>query len=126
MTGVAHKRRIGWSAALVAAYALVFNVILSSIFIATVSPLDAFDAHELCLRGADANSVPTDADKGSGKIVVHCPLCLSHHAADVPRLPVDLTDRIALRIEAVHSFKARIFARARSFAHLSRGPPGLS
>lgn len=124
MTGVTRKRRIGWSAAFVAAYALVFNVILSGI--ASASPLAAVETHELCLSGLGAISAPADVDKSTGKTAVHCPLCVGQHvAADVPRPPAHLTERVALRTAAVHSFKARIFARARSFAHLSRGPPEL-
>lgn len=120
------KRQIGWGTAFVAAYALVFNVILSSILIASVSPGAAADAHELCIRDASAGGVPADTDKGGGKLAIHCPLCVGHHvAADLPPPPTTLSERIPLRAEVVHSFRQRVFARVRSFAHLSRGPPAL-
>lgn len=127
MTRRAIKRRIGWGAAFIAAYALVFNVILSSILIASVSPLAAADAHELCISTLDAGSIPGDPGKGGGKAVFRCPLCVGHHlAADAPHHPTELAERIPLRAEAVYSFQERTFARARFFDHLSRGPPALT
>ncbi|UPT84648.1 hypothetical protein HAP41_0000030385 [Bradyrhizobium barranii subsp. apii] len=126
MAKLAFKRRIGWAAAFTAAYGLAFNVILSSILIAGVSPLAAADAHELCISSIEANAAPADTEKSSGKATIHCPLCVGHHVAvDVPRPPADLAERIQLRVEAVYSFQERILARARSFDHLSRGPPDL-
>lgn len=126
MTRIAFKRRIGWGAAFIAAYALVFNVILSSILIASVSPIAAADAHELCISGVTADGLPAGTDTSGGKVTIHCPLCVGHHVvADLPPPPITFAERIPLRAEVVHSFQARIFARVRSFDHQSRGPPAL-
>jgi hypothetical protein len=126
MTGIATKRRIGWGAAFIAAYALVFNVILSSILMASVSPSAAADAHELCISDINPDALANDAGKSGGKMLVHCPLCVGHHVAvDLPPPPAALIGRIPLRAEIVHSFQEHIFARIRTFANLSRGPPVL-
>ncbi|AWM06585.1 DUF2946 family protein [Bradyrhizobium symbiodeficiens] len=126
MTRLAFKRRIGWGAAFIAAYALVFNVILSSILIASVSPTAAAAAHELCISSDNTDAARTDADKTSGKTSVHCPLCVAHHiAGTLPPPQPTLTGRIPLTASAVHSFRQRIIAYTRSFDHLSRGPPAL-
>lgn len=127
MTRLAFKRRIGWSAAFIAAYALVFNVILSSILIASISPLDAASAHELCISSGNGDAAGSDADKTSGKTAMHCPLCAAHHISGAlpPPHPM-LTGRIPLTASAVYSFRQRIIAYARSFDHLSRGPPVLT
>jgi len=125
MTRLAFKRRIGWGAAFIAAYALVFNVILSSILVASVSPTAAA-AHELCISGDNTDAARTDADKTSGKTAVHCPLCAAHHISGaLPPPHPTLTGRIPLTASAVYSFRQRIIAYARSFDHLSRGPPAL-
>ncbi|MBH5388580.1 DUF2946 family protein [Bradyrhizobium diversitatis] len=127
MTGFAFKRRIGWGTAFIAAYALVLNLILSSILVASISPLAAAAAaHELCVSSGNADAARTDADKHGGKTTAHCPLCVGHYVAGgLPPPAAGLAERIALRAEPVLSFRKRIFARARSFAHLTRGPPRL-
>ncbi|WP_142251366.1 DUF2946 family protein [Bradyrhizobium sp. UNPF46] len=126
MTRLAFKRRIGWGAAFVAAYALVFNVILSSILVASVSPTAAAAAHELCISGDNTDAARTDADKTSGKTAVHCPLCAAHHISGaLPPPHPTLAGRIPLTASAVYSFRQRIIAYAWSFDHLSRGPPAL-
>ncbi|WP_244626133.1 DUF2946 family protein [Bradyrhizobium betae] len=127
MTGIAFKRRIGWGAAFIAAYALVFNVILSSILVASISPLAAAGAHELCISGENADVARTDTDKHSGKTTAHCPLCVGHYVSGaLPSPQSTLADRIPLTASAVYSFRQRIVAHARSFDHLSRGPPALT
>lgn len=126
MTRLAFKRRIGWGAALIAAYALVFNVILSSILIASVSPTAAAAAHELCISSDNTDAARTGADKTSGKTAVHCPLCVAHHISGaLPPPQPTVTGRIPLTAGAVFSFQQRIVAYARSFDHLSRGPPAV-
>ncbi|HXH44944.1 MAG TPA: DUF2946 family protein [Bradyrhizobium sp.] len=127
MTGFAFKRRVGCSAAFIAAYALVFNVILSSILVSGISPLAAAAAHKLCVSSQNADAARTDADKHSGKTTAHCPLCVGHVVAGgLPPPHPALTDRIPLPASAVYSFRQRIVAYARSFDHLSRGPPALT
>ena len=122
MTGFVSKRRIGLAAGLIAAYALVFNVVISSIVV-SLSPISAADAHELCSSGGtDAGG----ADKRGHRTAIHCPLCVSHYASgDLPPSESDLATRFAFRAEVVYAFQERIFARTRSLAHRSRGPPGL-
>lgn len=127
MTGLARKRWIGWGTAFIAVYALVFNVILSSILIASISPAVEAAAHKLCISSDDGNAAQSDADKRSGKTTMRCPLCLGHHVSGaLPPPQPTLTDRIPLTASAVYSFRQRIVAYARSFDHLSRGPPALT
>lgn len=126
MTGFAIKRRIGCGAAFIAAYALVFNVILSSILVASISPLAAAAAHALCISSGDGNAARTDADNNRGKTAAHCPLCVGHTVAGaLPPPHPALIARVALTARAVHSFRQRIIAHARTCDHLSRGPPAL-
>lgn len=126
MTRLAFKRRIGSGAAFIAAYALVFNVILSSILLASVSPAAAAAAHGLCISSDTTDTGQTDADKTSGKTALRCPLCVAHHISGaLPPPQPTLTGRIPLTAGAVYSFRQRIIAYARSFDHLSRGPPVL-
>jgi hypothetical protein len=77
-------RSIGRCNALVAAYALVFNVVLTSTLLATISPSKASAIHELCLNGGPA--VPdADGSTDSGKPIVRCPLFVQRRAmADQP------------------------------------------
>ncbi len=127
MTGFAYKRRIGRGAAFVAAYALVLNVILAGMLVASISPLAGAAAQELCISGDNGDAARTDADKHGKKTNVHCPLCVGHHASGaLPPPQPTLTDRIPLTASAVYSFRQRIVAYARSFDHLSRGPPALT
>ena len=120
------KRRAGWGAAFIAAHALVFNILLSSILVASISPTDAALAQELCVNGNNADMGRTDADKHSEKKAVHCPLCVGHHVSGgLPPPQPALIDRAPLTASVVYSFQQRFVAYARSFDHLSRGPPAL-
>jgi hypothetical protein len=120
-------KRIGRFAAWAAAYALVFNVMLTSALLASISPskLNAF--HELCLNGS---SVAPDADGNSdpAKPIVRCPLCLSNAVAmaDQPSQTPALAIRIALRLlfePAQHDDGVALFTTS---DHQPRGPPHLS
>lgn len=120
-------RSIGRWAAFVAAYALIFNVMLTSALLASISPskLNAF--HELCLNGSSA--VP-DADGNSdpGKPVVRCPMCLSSAVAmagQPPQTPA-LAIRIALRILFEPARNDHAVVRFADSDHQPRGPPHLS
>ena len=125
--GAARIRTIGRWAAFVAAYALVFNVMLTSALLASVSPLKFNTLHELCLNGA---SSPSSADGNSdpGKPIVRCPLCLSSVAAmaDQPPQTPALAIRIALQVffEPVRHDDG--VARFATLDHQPRGPPHLS
>ena len=126
MTQLVFRQRIGLGAAFIAVYALVFNVILSSILVASLSSISLAAAHEICIGGVSRDAAPTDADKNGQKVSIHCPLCVAHHVAGgLPPLDTTLVERVLLRAEAIYSFQERVFARARSFAHLTRGPPDL-
>ena len=120
-------RSIGRWAAFVAAYALVFNVMLTSALLATVSPskLNAF--HELCLNGSSA--IPdADGNTDPGKPVVRCPLCLSSAVAMADQPPQ--TPALAIRIELRILFEAvvddHVVVRFAESDHQPRGPPHLS
>lgn len=120
-------KRIGRFAAWAAAYALVFNVMVTGALLATVSPLK-FDAlHELCLNG---NSAAPDADGKSdpSKPIVRCPLCLSSAVAtaDQPPQTPALAIRIALRVLFEPAQPDDGVALFTTGDHQARGPPHLS
>lgn len=120
-------RAIGRWAAFVAAYALVFNVMLTSALLATISPskLNAF--HELCLNGSSA--VPdADGNTDPGKPVVRCPMCLSSAVAmaDQPPQTPALAIRIALRVLFEPAAHDHVVVRFAESDHQPRGPPHLS
>lgn len=120
-------RTIGRWAAFVAAYALVFNVMLTSTLLAKVSPLKFNALHELCLNGSSA-APDADGNSDSGKPIVRCPLCLANAVAmadQPPQIPA-LAIRIALRLlfePAQHDDGVALFAAS---DHQPRGPPHLS
>ena len=123
----ARIRSIGRWAAFVAAYVLVFNVVLTSTLLATISPTKADAAHELCLNGGPA--VPdADGSTDSGKPIVRCPLCLSSAAAmaDQPPQTPALAIRIALRILFEAPSHDHVVVRFAESDHQPRGPPHLS
>ncbi|UPK31137.1 DUF2946 family protein [Bradyrhizobium sp. 195] len=127
MTRFVFKRRIGCGAAFIAAYALVFNLILSSILVAGVSPAAAAAAHELCSGIGNSGTVRTDADKSDKKRAIHCPLCVGHHTpTSVPPPQADLLDRQYVEVVIAFAFEARFVAPFRSHDHQSRGPPFLT
>ena len=110
-----------------AAYALVFNVMLTSALLATISPskLNAF--HELCLNGSSA--VPdADGNTDPGKPVVRCPLCLfsAVATADQPPQTPALAIRIALRVLFEPAAHDHVVVRFAESDHQPRGPPHLS
>ena len=119
-------RAIGRFAALAAAYALVFNVMLTSAVLATISPLKADALHELCLNGSSA-APDADGNTGDSKPIVRCPLCVAGAVAiDVPPPSPALAIRIALQItfEPIQDGDgAPLFAAS---DHQPRGPPSLS
>jgi hypothetical protein len=120
-------KRIGRFAAWAAAYALVFNVMLTSALLATISPLKLNALHELCLNGSSA--IPSaDGSSDPGKPIIRCPLCMSGIAAmaDQPPQTPALAIRVALHIRfepAQHNDGIALFATS---DHQPRGPPHLS
>ncbi|CAN5360311.1 hypothetical protein BH10PSE10_BH10PSE10_26320 [soil metagenome] len=119
-------KRMGRFAAWTAAYALVFNVMLTSALLATVSPLKFNALHELCLNGSSA-SPNKDGSNGDAKPVIRCPLCISGVAAvDLPPQSPALAIRIALEVlfePTRHDDGVALFAAT---DHQPRGPPHLS
>jgi hypothetical protein len=119
-------RLAGRWAAFIAVYALVFNVVLTSTLLATISPTQANAVHELCLNGGPA--VPDADGTDSGKPIVRCPLCLSSAVAmaDQPPQTPALAIRIALRILFEAPSHDHIVVRFAESDHQPRGPPHLS
>ena len=119
-------RSAGRWAAFIAVYALVFNVVLTSTLLATISPTQANAVHELCLNGGPA--VPDADGTDSGKPIVRCPLCLSSAVAmaDQPPQTPALAIRIALRILFEAPSHDHIVVRFGESDHQPRGPPHLS
>lgn len=119
-------KRIGRFAAWAAAYALVFNVMVTSALLATISPLK-FDAlHELCLSGSSA-SPNTDGGNDSGKPIIRCPMCISGVAAiDLPPQSPALAIRIALHVPFEPVRLDDGVALYPTSDHQPRGPPHLS
>lgn len=117
---------IGRFAAWAAAYALVFNVMLTSALLATVSPLKFNALHELCLNASSA-SPGADGSTDDSKPIIRCPLCVSGvAAADLPPQSPALAIRIALQVlfePARHNDGIALFAAT---DHQPRGPPHLS
>ena len=123
---VKHIRRLlifGKCAAWLAAYALVFNVVLTSTLLASISPLDVSARHQLCLNSA---SVLATTNGNADKPIVRCPLCsLSTIVADLPPLTNQLTIRVALQAPFEISGCAVFFVNQQSADHQTRGPPNI-
>lgn len=94
-----HMRGIGWIAAFAAAYALVFQVVLSSALMASVPPGGGDPLAQLCLSSASSHA-QTDEGGKTSKSQAHCPLCLSRTdvAALPPPVATPVIDRIAIEL----------------------------
>lgn len=114
-------------AAWAAAYALVFNVMLTSALLATISPLKLNALHELCLNGTSTGP-SADGSGDTGKPIIRCPLCLSGvvAVADQPPQTPALAIRIALRVLFEPAQHDHVLARLETSDHQPRGPPHLS
>jgi hypothetical protein len=118
-------KRIGRFAASVAAYALVFNVILTSALLASVSPVKFNALHELCLNGGSAPS--TEDGDDAAKPVIRCPMCISGVAAiDLSPQSAVQAIRIALHVLFEPAQPDTIVPRLVAGDHRPRGPPKLS
>jgi len=121
------KRMIGIGVAWLAAYALVLNVILSSVLhAAALSPLTLGAGHILCANSAEIGAVRDDAGK-SDKRAMHCPLCVGNHstaALPPPPFPV-LIERVPSQTALVVASSDVFVALAKFSDNQARGPPGL-
>jgi hypothetical protein len=119
-----HSRRrwFGTVASLAAAYALVLNVILSSLLLASVSPAAYAAGFEICAVNPDHG----DTGKGTGQVAVHCPVCVFSHAPGAPPQPtLFLVSRITITIAPSFAHEAAVVARLAATDHQARGPPRL-
>jgi hypothetical protein len=117
---------VGATASFVAAYALVLNVILSSIFVAGLPPQAGAPGYALCLNSANPDASRKDSDQGGQRTVVHCPLCVGHLSTGaLPPPEVTVGERIPVQTRAAIAFHAQFVAPIRTFNHQSRGPPAL-
>ena len=117
-----HRRRFGTVASLAAAYALVLNVILSSLLLASVSPALYAAGFEICAVNPDHG----DAGKSPGQVAVHCPVCVFAHAPGAPPQPTEfLTTRIAISIAPTIAREAAVIARLAATDHQARASPRL-
>ena len=125
MTFTSRIKRIGRLAALIAAYALVFNVMLTSALLATISPLKLDAIHELCLNGSSEGPA-TDDSGNPAKPIIHCPLCVSGMAmADLPPPSPALAIRIAFEVFYEPVPSDHFVAQLALNDHQPRGPPHL-
>lgn len=124
----ASRKRIGIGVAWFAAYALVLNVILSSVLhAAALSPLTLAAGHILCANSAELGAVQDDAGKSDKRASVHCPLCVGNHSAAAlppPPFPV-LIERVASQTASVAASSDVFVALAKFSDNQARGPPGL-
>ena len=117
-----HRRWFGTVASLAAAYALVLNVVLSSLLLASVSPAAYAAGLEICAVSPDHN----DSGKSSGQVAVHCPVCVFSHAPGAPPQPtLFAVSRIAIAISPAFAHEAAIVARLVATDHQARAPPAL-
>lgn len=127
MKHIVTKRRTGAMASLVAAYALVLHVIISSFVLATVSPAAFAAGAEICVSHPETISSDGANGKASGKSVVRCPLCIGNHAPGVPPSDVVLTlVRFAVALDLQAALEATSVLSAPYSNHQARAPPRLS
>jgi hypothetical protein len=121
------KRFFGAVASLAAAYALVLNVVLSSMLLAAMSPTAMAAGFEICANNPDFAAAHDDAGKQSGKPALHCPVCVGHHAPAAPPSPVAwLVSRVAVTIAPAFAPDIAFVAHPAHTSHQARAPPRLS
>ena len=120
------RRQVGRVAAFAAAYALVVNVILSSLLGAGISPAAAEAGRILCINSMDADAGHGDAGKSGRGGTIHCPLCIGHHVTGALPPPEFSLGRLPpISVATFVAFETRLVARFRSHDHQSRAPPAL-
>jgi hypothetical protein len=127
VTHGSRKRWFGAVASLAAAYALVLNVVLSSLVLAAVPPAAQVAGFELCLAHPDLAASPDDGSKSTGAPAVHCPLCIGTHAPGAPpTIATFSVSRIAIAIAPAKVPDDRIITAQTTTDHRARAPPQLS
>ncbi|UGV25175.1 hypothetical protein E0H22_05475 [Rhodopseudomonas boonkerdii] len=127
MTHGSRKRWFGAVASLAAVYALVLNVVLSSLILASISPAAQAAGLELCLTHPDLAASPGTDGKTTGAPAVHCPACVGTHAPGTPPTSVTFSiSRIAIAMAPIVAHNDRIVARTATSDHRARAPPQLS
>jgi hypothetical protein len=127
VTHGSRKRWFGAVASLAAVYALVLNVVLSSLILASISPAAQAAGFELCLTHPDLAASPDNTGKTTGAPAVHCPVCVGTHAPGAPPASVTFSvSRVAIAIAPIAAPDDRIVARAATSDHRARAPPQLS
>jgi hypothetical protein len=124
---IARKRGIAIGAAWIAAYALVLNVLLSSLILSALSPAALAAGHILCANSADIGSVRKDAANDDKSASVHCPICIANHVANAlpPPPGTDFFERVATAVSPSLTPDAAFVQRAPTFDYQARGPPNL-
>ncbi|MFG1363433.1 DUF2946 domain-containing protein [Xanthobacter versatilis] len=114
---------IGWIAAFAAAYALVFQIVLTSALMASVS-LDGAGAMTAFCH-SDASSDPQSDDGGTPKSIVHCPLCLfrTDVAALPPPVMTPVIDRIAIELHYQAVLRSSLQGEPVALPFQPRAPP---
>jgi hypothetical protein len=124
---ISRKRWFGAVASLAAAYALVLNVVLSSLLLAAISPADAAAGYQICRNNPDSTVAPDDAGKTTGKPAAHCPLCTGSHAPGTPPVQtVFIATRMAIAIAPTAVLNDTFIAVPATSDHRARAPPRLS
>jgi hypothetical protein len=118
------KRLAGVWASLVAAYALVLNVVLSGVLLAPVSPATFEAGFSICVNSSDSTVIHDDSGKTTGKSVARCPLCLGHQGSILPPIPTTTTEvRFAVAIDLDTSFEDAFVGNVTTSAPRARAPP---
>jgi hypothetical protein len=121
------KRWFGAVASMAAVYALVLNVVLSSLVLASISPAAQAAGFELCLAHPDQAASPDDNSGPTRAPMVHCPVCVGTHAPGAPpTIAAFHVSRIAVAIVPVAAPDERIVAEPANSDHRARAPPQLS
>jgi hypothetical protein len=117
---------MGLAASWVAAYALLLNVVLSSMLLAAISPVAQAAGLEICISHPEPAGTP-DNDKSAGRSIVHCPACVGNHAPGAPPTIASFAiTQIAVEIEASSASEDDNRPRRTTFDHQARGPPPLT
>jgi hypothetical protein len=124
---IRRKRSIAVGAAWVAAYALVFNILLSGLILSALSPAAFAAGHVLCANSADIGTVRKDAADPSKSASVRCPICIANHVASALPPPPDtyFSERVATAVTVSLAPDAAFIQPAPIFGHQARGPPRL-